>query len=160
MALFTTMPARPRPTRSVDDFVNAVMGAGAAMVEVTSEVLGQLAPELALGDLQVLAVLARDGAKRLGDIAELLDVTPTTATRVADRLTHAGLVDRVRTPADRREVYLEVTQSGRSVVADTFARRREVVADLISGVSAADRAAAGRLLDRINQRSGRRAKIA
>lgn len=112
-------------------------------------VLESAAPDLNLADLQVLTMLDRLGPQRLIDIAESLDVSPTTATRLADRLTERRLVDRVRQSRDRREVRLGLSAGGAELVALVRRRRHRVVASRLKGLAVAEQSAAMRLLARI-----------
>ena len=70
------------------------------------------------GRFQVLIRLhhMRDGRMTMGDIAELLDVSPRTVTGLVDNLERDGLVKRVDDPHDRRSVYAELTEKGRERV--------------------------------------------
>jgi DNA-binding MarR family transcriptional regulator len=57
-----------------------------------------------------------EGRMTMGDIAEMLDVTPRTVTGLVDNLERDGLVRRVDDPRDRRSVYAELTDKGRERV--------------------------------------------
>lgn len=60
-------------------------------------------------------------------LAERLEVTASTALRMVDRLIAAGLVDRRENAQDRREVVIDLTPAGRSLVRRvTRARRTEI----------------------------------
>jgi DNA-binding MarR family transcriptional regulator len=52
----------------------------------------------------------------MGDVAELLEVTPRTVTGLVDNLERDGLVRRVDDPNDRRSIYAELTDQGRDRV--------------------------------------------
>ncbi len=49
------------------------------------------------------------------DLARLLDRDPSTASLIADRLQHAGLIVRVGHPTDGRKRVLELTDHGREL---------------------------------------------
>jgi DNA-binding MarR family transcriptional regulator len=70
------------------------------------------------GRFQVLVRLQHmpEGRMTMGDIAEMLDVTPRTVTGLVDNLERDGLVRRVDDPRDRRSVYAELTDKGRERV--------------------------------------------
>jgi DNA-binding MarR family transcriptional regulator len=53
---------------------------------------------------------------RLTELADLLGVSPPTASRAVDALVEHGFVTRVPDPADRRAVLLTLTHSGRARV--------------------------------------------
>lgn len=54
-----------------------------------------------------------DSGLALGDLAELLDVSPRNVTGLIDNLERDGLVARVPDPTDRRSVRAELTPAGR-----------------------------------------------
>ena len=73
------------------------------------------------GDLTVHAVPAAGGGRRQGpltisDVAVLLGVVQSNATRHCDRLQRLGLLERRRSAEDRRIVLVHVTDAGREVV--------------------------------------------
>ncbi|MEV4432305.1 MarR family transcriptional regulator [Streptomyces sp. NPDC049555] len=54
-------------------------------------------------DLQCISMLdLKSGPLTTGEVARLTGLTPGSATRLVDRLTRAGLVERSTDPADRR----------------------------------------------------------
>ncbi len=68
----------------------------------------------------VLQVLngAEDG-RSIGEIAERLALEPSTITPLAKRLEVAGLVTRLRNPADERQVRVRLTETGKARWAET-----------------------------------------
>ena len=70
------------------------------------------------GRFQVLIRLQHmpDGRMTMGDVAEMLDVSPRTVTGLVDNLERDGLVKRVDDPRDRRSIYAELTEQGRARV--------------------------------------------
>ena len=76
-------------------------------------VIDQPASEL---QAYVCSMLRRaDRPLRMGDIARFLCVEPQTITALAKRMEAKGLVRRVQSTDDRREVLLEVTEAGREL---------------------------------------------
>jgi DNA-binding MarR family transcriptional regulator len=78
---------------------------------------------LSEGRFQILVRLKHqpDGRFTMGELAEMLDVSPRTVTGLVDNLERDGLVKRVDDPADRRSVYAELTDQGRDRI-DTLWR--------------------------------------
>ena len=76
---------------------------------------------------QVLVALrARDdGEMTIGEIAEALFLKPHSVSGLADRLEGSGFVRRVRSPADRRIIRLQITPVGRSLMASLSRTHRE-----------------------------------
>ena len=70
---------------------------------------------LSEGRFQVLIRLRHvDGGRlAMGELAEMLDVSPRTVTGLVDNLERDGLVKRVNDPVDRRSVYAAITDQGR-----------------------------------------------
>ena len=62
-------------------------------------------------DLRCLDWLA-DGPKTAGQLATATGLRPAATTALIDRLTRKGLVERVRSDADRRQVIVQMTPQG------------------------------------------------
>lgn len=62
----------------------------------------------------LLAIKAKpgDALVSVGELAELLLIKPNTAAELVNRLKSAGLIERVRDPADRRRALLSLTLAG------------------------------------------------
>src|SRR6202011_1854557 len=75
---------------------------------------------LSEGRFQILVRLKHqpNGRFTMGELAEMLDVSPRSVTGLVDNLERDGLVKRVDDPADRRSVYAEITELGRERVWD------------------------------------------
>ena len=99
---------------------------------------------------RVLARLNRtgDGIRQV-ELAEALDVEPITLCRMIDRLAEAGLVERRADEADRRAWRIHLTPAAAPVIAQLEAMGVRLNADILSGLSKADRATALRVLARI-----------
>ena len=93
-----------------------------------------LTPERA----SVLSVLAFGGSRTIGQLARAERVSPPAITRIVDGLEDLGLVERARGKTDRRVVTVRVTAAGRRVIERGRARRVEVLAERLRGLSAAD----------------------
>ena len=100
------------------------MLASRALVGITVRALGAVQAEVTLPQFRALVVLAVRGTLRSADIAEELQVNPSTGTRMTDRLAAKGLVRRVRSTDDRRVVRLRLTRAGHDIVEKVMTRRR------------------------------------
>lgn len=76
---------------------------------------------------------------RLKTLAHDLDVSPAAASQAVDRLVNAGLVERETDPEDRRAVSIRLSKAGTALFDKFAARTREVVAEALADVPAADR---------------------
>jgi len=74
-------------------------------------------------------------------VADGLGVHPSNATRAVDRLVAADLLARHEDPTDRRNLRLEVTPTGASLVEQMMQRRRGVIAAIMADMSPATREA-------------------
>ncbi|MDR0358997.1 MAG: MarR family transcriptional regulator [bacterium] len=72
------------------------------------------------GRLQVLMRLRHRGDLPLGELAELMRVSPRNVTGLVDHLERDGLVARVPDPNDRRSVRAHITEKGEQLVKDMF----------------------------------------
>jgi DNA-binding MarR family transcriptional regulator len=126
---------------SDEELTEAIILASRAMVAVALRSLNATDHDVTLPQYRTLVVLVYGGSTRLADLAATLSVSPSTATRMCDRLVRKGLVTRTRDDVDRREVKLDVTDDGRSLVHQVMERRREEVQTLLSGIPEGSRRA-------------------
>jgi len=125
-----TEPAVPND----EEVIGAIILASRAMVAIAVRSLAGNSDEVTLPQYRTLVVLAYEGPRRLADLAEALNVSPSTATRMCDRLVRKDLVSRTRDELDRREVKLTITPAGRKIVADVIERRRAEVRDMLEAI--------------------------
>ena len=83
---------------------------------------------------KVLFRLTRFPGLRQVELAEMLDVEPISLSRIVDRLEEAGLVERVRDPADRRAWRLQVTAKAEPLVAKLKALGLQLVDEAFKGI--------------------------
>lgn len=119
----------------------------AAAVETTAEsLLGVLesarlaqSPAVPPAQLRVLTIIAASRHTNMSRLAEALDVVPSSASRLCDRLEATGLLRREPDPRDRREVRLLLTRQARRLLDDLRERRREAVAAVLERMSSTAR---------------------
>ncbi|MEJ2863570.1 MarR family winged helix-turn-helix transcriptional regulator [Actinomycetospora flava] len=75
--------------------------------------------------LQALQALEDLGGAHVSRLAQALDVQPSTASRLSDRLSEAGLVTREMSPSNRRATLVELTPQGHQVLAAVARVRAE-----------------------------------
>ena len=122
-----------------DGFADAVLSASRVLVSIAARSIAEKAHEVTLAQFRALVVLQSRGPQSLQDLATELDVVPSTATRMCDRLVDKGLVTRSLTEEDRRKIRLEVTQSGRDVVATVSRRRRSEIRRIVAQMDLEER---------------------
>lgn len=88
-----------------------------------------------LSGFRVLRAVERVSAPgpSIGDLAKLLTVDPSTASRAVERCLAGGLLVRRPRPEDRRRVHLELTDAGVELLAQTNRNRRDVFAEVVEG---------------------------
>jgi DNA-binding MarR family transcriptional regulator len=94
-----------------------------------------------LPQFRLLAVLADLGPVPSGRAARTLGLDPSTITRLADRMVAAGHVARGTDSQHRGVVTLELTASGRELVAAADAWRRRELARIMARLAPPERAA-------------------
>jgi len=94
-----------------------------------------------LPQFRLLAVLADLGPVPSGRAARTLGLDPSTVTRLADRMVAAGHVTRGADPRHRGVVTLELTASGRGLVAASDEWRRQELARIMARLAPRQRAA-------------------
>lgn len=111
-----------RPPCGVDDPRIRTFG---LLIEAHTQLTSQLDADMRRSDgisLQTFEVLLRisrseDGLVTMSQLADAVSLTTGGVTRLADRLTAEGLVQRVSCPADRRVVHLSLTDAGSATLA-------------------------------------------
>ena len=133
-----------RDESGVDEVVDAVLASSRAMVAVSARSIAA-AKGVTLPQYRMLVVLdAR--SSNLKELATHLDVAPSTALRMVDRLVSAGLVTREVRPENRRETKLALTASGRRTVRTVTARRRRDLRAVVAQIPAEQRAELARAM--------------
>jgi DNA-binding MarR family transcriptional regulator len=87
--------------------------------------------------LRVLSIIAGNQHTNMSRLAEALDVVPSSASRLCDRLEATGLLRRVPDPRDRREVRLLLTPAAQRVLEDLRERRRTALAEVLDRMTPA-----------------------
>jgi DNA-binding MarR family transcriptional regulator len=118
--------------RATEALVDAILQSSRALVALSARSIAS-AHGVTLPQFRMLVVLEA-GQQNLGGLAAALDVAPSTATRMVDRLVDAGLVYRAIPAGNRREISLTLTPSGRRTVRTVTARRRRDLRRVIEHV--------------------------
>lgn len=119
-----------------DQVIDAVVSASQVLVGIAIQSLDAApAEDVTLTQYRALTVLATQGQQRAIDLASALGVSPSTATRMCDRLVRKELIERRRLPDDRRTVRVALTDTGRELVTDVTQRRRDKTAEILHHMS-------------------------
>ncbi|MER6810235.1 MarR family transcriptional regulator [Spirillospora sp. NPDC000708] len=125
----------------VDELTSAMLTASRLLVAVAARSLAAVEDAVTLPQFRLLVVLSSQGPAKLVTLAGLLDVNPSTAMRMVDRLVASGLVDRRASPDSGREIRIELTPGGRAVVDQVTARRRADIAEIVARMPPGERSA-------------------
>lgn len=126
----------------LDAVTDAVLLSSRALVAVASRSIAAVDESVTLPQFRALVVLDRgEAGLNVGELARELRIQPSTATRLCDRLVRRRLARRRVNPANRREVTMLLTASGREVVAEVTRRRRREIASIMAKVPASQRVA-------------------
>ncbi|MFC3990268.1 MarR family winged helix-turn-helix transcriptional regulator [Actinoplanes siamensis] len=96
-------------------------------------------PVIPPAQLRVLTIVAENRHTNMSRLAEALDVVPSSASRLCDRLEATGLLRRVADPRDRREVRLLLTTASRRLLTDLRQRRRAALSEVLERMPAGAR---------------------
>ena len=112
----------------------------------------ELAPfGLTFAQARALRMLAATGPMRIGDLAQVLEIVPRSATGRVDGLEAAGLVTRCADPEDRRSVIVVPTVAGLALLERLAGQRRASARALFSPLSDEERS---RLLELLGLLAG------
>ncbi len=122
----------------LDAVVDAVLASSRALVAVSARSIAGV-KNVTLPQYRMLVVL-NAAPSNLSNLAAALDVAPSTAMRMIDRLVAAGLVDRAVPADNRRETRLELTAAGKRAVRNVNARRRRDLRAVVERIPAGQHA--------------------
>lgn len=107
------------------------MSTARVLAAVIATSVAEVEDRVSLIQLRALVMLVTRGPLNLVAVAAALGVHPSNATRAAERLVLAGLVDRRDAPNDRRNVRLTLTAEGQELVESVFEHRRTAIERVI-----------------------------
>jgi DNA-binding MarR family transcriptional regulator len=110
-----------------DPAVDALLVASRALVAVAARSLADI-DDITLPQYRALIVLRNHPGIAVTDLAEALDVHPSTATRLCDRLARKQLIRRAQGTQDRRSTELHLAADGRRLIERVTDRRRRDLA--------------------------------
>lgn len=123
------------------------------LAQLSFIVMGLLERRAAEHDLSIQATrllgVLRDREPTMQELARLLDLDKSSVTGLVDRAERRGLVTRVPSHADRRNVLVRLTDNGRSQVSAAAVLFAADVTTLLGELPPRDRATLSRLIDRL-----------
>jgi DNA-binding MarR family transcriptional regulator len=146
--------SQPGRSEGPDSAAEALLVASRALIAVAARSLADTA-EVTLVQYRALVVLSRSNGVTVGDLAAALDVHPSTATRLCDRLAAKALIRRrAGAGVDRRATALNLTAKGRRLVEHVIDRRRRDLAAICARMSPTEQAAAVAGLEAFGRAAG------
>jgi DNA-binding MarR family transcriptional regulator len=119
--------------------LDQLMRATRVVSGVVAESIAKVEDEVTLPQLRTLVLVATRANINAAGIAEALDIHPSNATRLIDRLVQAGYLTRTDSSADRRRIRLSLTRAGTDLVDEVMEHRRRAYEHILRRMTAADR---------------------
>lgn len=101
------------------------------------------------GQQQVINLLAVEDGMPQGNLAELMDIRPSSLAELLKKLEQAGAVERREDPTDKRIKRVYLTEMGRKRVIQNADRKQDLSAIFFAGLSQEEQHDFDRLLDKI-----------
>ncbi|MBO4205036.1 MarR family winged helix-turn-helix transcriptional regulator [Micromonospora echinofusca] len=114
----------------------AIEAAAEALIGVLDTAGARHASSVSPTQLRVLSLISARPGTNVNGLAELLNVVPSSASRLCDRLEATGLLRRVADPRDRREVHLMLTTAARTLLAELKRCRHQAVQTVLEQMPA------------------------
>jgi DNA-binding MarR family transcriptional regulator len=110
-----------------------------ALTRLARRLRQEAGADLGPSQTAALATVERHGPLSPSELAEIERIKRPTATRIVRHLEGAGLVERVKDPADGRSSILSVTAEGRALLRRVRERKTAYLAKRLSAMDAEDR---------------------
>lgn len=113
-----------------------------ALFAMTARSLSELTEQVTIQQFRILVLLSEEGPCRIGDIADDIGVSPSTATRSVGRILQQGWIEKRPDLGSQRETYVALTAAGRSLVDGVMASRIGQIRVILADMTDAQRASA------------------
>lgn len=139
---------RPRHHASSREAAERLAGTAPLVTRWIERLLSSHDPPLTVAQYLVLQAV-ESGEVGGTELARRAAVSPAAISQVVGLLESAGLLERQRTPADRRRQTIALTTRGRTVLGSARTLVRERLAGLLGGLPGPEADALARLLARV-----------
>lgn len=126
--------------------LDAIMRASRVIAGIVAESVAQAGEAITMPQLRALVLVATRPDINASAVAAALDVHPSNATRLLDRLVQAGLLERRDAASDRRNVELSLTPDGVRLVDSVMDHRRQAFERILARLRPAERQRLGAAL--------------
>ena len=109
---------------------------------------------LTIADWRILANLGQTGALYAGELAERSSLDKPKVTRALQRMEASGIIIRAIDLEDRRQARLSLTEKGQRMYREVAELAIRWEAELLAPLDEVDRAAFGRVLEKLQSRVG------
>ncbi len=137
-----------------DELADAFVTASRALVGLAVHSVGTGAPEVTVAQFRLLVLVAAEGERTVGDVAEHLGINQSNASRHCDRLEALGLLARRRSRSDGRVVRVGLTEAGRGLVDAVTRQRRADVRRVLAAMTPEEAAGAVAALRAFSRAAG------
>lgn len=127
------------PDSAAADYLRRLERATRGLLALNVSVLERMERRIGLAPLRALQSLDRLGPSLVTKLGADLDLLPSTASRLSDRLAEAGFITRRVSPTNRRATLLELTDAGRGVLDELVALRIQEFGEVVKHMSESDR---------------------
>ena len=121
------------------EYAEALEQATRGLLELNVAVLEHLEKKIGLAPLRALQALDRRGPSLVTELGDELDLLPSTASRLSDRLANAGLITRSVSPTNRRATVLDLTNAVRTILTELITLRTKAIRAITDQMSKHDR---------------------
>lgn len=131
------MPTKFRGSQAEVRALNAFIKLARAMNSMNANLARHVAEEgdITMSQFGVLEALLHLGPLSQGEIGQKLLLSGSNVTTVLDNLEKRGFVKRTRRAGDRRVVDVELTDSGRKLIARLFPAHARRITNLLSALT-------------------------
>lgn len=146
-------PSSPHhpPVEAVTD---AILTTSRLLVGASARSFATIDESITIPQFRMLVVLYTLGPLKPSAVATILQVNPSNATRMFQRLRAAKLVQRRVNPTNRREVILRLTKAGAQTVNDVTKQRYRHIADIVERMPLRHRSSLVEALEAFNAAGG------
>lgn len=128
----------------------ALMRASTVITAIVVRSLVSVTHQVTVVQARVLVAVWGSGTANVNAVAEVLGVNASNASRTCDRLVKAGLLTREQADGDRRNVVLELSEDGRTLIESVMQRRCAELEHVLSRLPANQQTQLRRALQAFN----------
>ena len=122
----------------------SMLAASRVLVAISASSIEASPVEVTLNQYRALVVLATGSPMQMADLGRELGISPSSTTRLVDRLERKGLVARAANETSRRSIDVGLAPAGEELVAWVMAERRRRFTEVLREVQDRRRSAMAR----------------